>query len=97
MLTSLRAIDGLEVELVGTPTEARSASSSAKPTPLPEATLSETTGWLPRAALFDPLIADPRWPRFSATLQFYQDDEELAGPSAPRISAPPYRFMAGVA
>jgi len=87
VLASLRAIDGLEVELIGTPTEARSVSSSAKPTPLPSATLSETTGWLPRAALFDPLIADPRWPRFSATLQFYQHDEELGTVGAPNFGA----------
>lgn len=87
VLASLRAIDGLEVELVGTPTEARSVSSSAKPTPLPSATLSETTGWLPRAPLFDPLIADPRWPRFSATLQFYQHDEELGTVGAPNFGA----------
>ncbi|MGH8545024.1 MAG: DUF1207 domain-containing protein [Gammaproteobacteria bacterium] len=87
VLASLRAIDGLEVELVGTPTDARSVSPSAKPTPLPSATLSETMGWLPRAALFDPLIADPRWPRFSATLQFYQGDEELGTVGAPNFGA----------
>jgi len=87
VLASLRAIEGLEIELVGTPTEARTASSSAKPTPLPGATVSETTGWLPRAALFDPLIADPRWPRFSATLQFYQHDEELGTVGAPNFGA----------
>jgi len=87
VLASLRAIEGLEVELVGTPTEAGSVSSSAKPAPLPRATLLETTGWLPRAALFDPLIADPRWPRFSATLQFYQGDEDLGTVGAPNFGA----------
>lgn len=87
VLASLGAIDGLEVELVGAPAEARPVSSSTDPTPLPRATLSETTGWLPRAALFDPLIADPRWPRFSASLQFYQDDEELGTVGAPNFGA----------
>ncbi len=85
VLASLGAIDGLEVELVGAPTEARSVSSSA--TPPPRATPSETRGWLPRAALFDPLIADPRWPRFSASLQFYQGDEELGTVGAPTFGA----------
>ncbi len=32
---------------------------------------------LPQGRLFDPLIADPRWPHFSATYQYYMDDEEL--------------------
>lgn len=41
----------------------------------------------PRAALFDPLIADRRWPRFSATLRFYQDDEELGTVGAPNFGA----------
>ena len=36
-----------------------------------------TTGWLPPAKSFEPLIADPRWPRFSASIQFYQDDPRL--------------------
>ena len=85
VLASLGAIDGLEVELVGAPAEAPSVSSSA--TPPPRATPSETRGWLPRAALFDPLIADPRWPRFSASLQFYQDDKELGTVGAPTFGA----------
>ena len=31
----------------------------------------------PKGRLFDPLIADPRWPHFSATYQYYIDDKEL--------------------
>lgn len=57
------------------------------PGPAPQATPSTVTGWLPRAALFQPLIADPRWPRFSATLQFYQDDEELGTVGAANFGA----------
>jgi hypothetical protein len=40
-------------------------------------TFEETTGLLPIQEIFDPLIADPRWPHFSASIQKYQDDEEL--------------------
>jgi hypothetical protein len=32
---------------------------------------------LPRGRLFDPLIADPRWPRFSASYQRYLNDDEV--------------------
>jgi hypothetical protein len=32
---------------------------------------------LPRGELFDPLIADPRQPHFSASYQWYLDDQEL--------------------
>ncbi len=35
------------------------------------------TGMLPPTELFDPLLADPRWPHFSASVQAYQNDEEL--------------------
>ncbi len=33
--------------------------------------------WLPGRALFVPLIADPRWPRFSAAYQHYFGDSEI--------------------
>lgn len=32
---------------------------------------------LPRGALFQPLIADPRWAHFSAAYQYFIDDEEI--------------------
>ncbi len=37
----------------------------------------QVIGILPSTELFDPLLADPRWPHFSASVQSYQDDEEL--------------------
>jgi hypothetical protein len=92
VLASLRAIKGLEVELAEAPADIRPMTSLEQPRPvLPgptsQATPSTVTGWLPRAALFQPLIADPRWPRFSATLQFYQDDEELGTVGAANFGA----------
>lgn len=40
---------------------------------------AENVGYtlLPTRPLFDPLIADPRWPRFGAEYQAYHDDPEL--------------------
>ncbi|MFP4516488.1 MAG: DUF1207 domain-containing protein [bacterium] len=40
-------------------------------------TLTEKTDLLPRTALFLPLLADPRWPHFAASYQYYLDEEEL--------------------
>lgn len=39
----------------------------------------EVTGFtlLPSRPLYDPLIADPQWPRFAAEYQAYHDDPEL--------------------
>jgi len=39
-------------------------------------------GFLPGGNLFDPLIADPRWPHFSATYQRYLGDPELKNVAA---------------
>ena len=35
------------------------------------------TGWLPAGLLFSPLIADPRWPNFSAGYQRYIGDRDF--------------------
>jgi len=49
--------------------------------PGPAAKKAETTrlptGVLPAGLLFDPLIADPRWPSFSAAYQRYVDDKDF--------------------
>jgi Protein of unknown function (DUF1207) len=54
----------------------------AAPSPLPPAETSRIPGeWqvglLPGGVLFKPLIADPRWPHFSATWQRYIGDAKL--------------------
>ena len=36
------------------------------------------TGALPGGVLFKPLVADPRWPHFSAAWQYYIDDKQLS-------------------
>ena len=46
--------------------------------PAVEARVSRSGGaFLPPRQLFEPLLADPRWPHFSASYQRYQDDDEL--------------------
>ncbi|BBA36658.1 uncharacterized protein sS8_4734 [Methylocaldum marinum] len=75
----LSTVEGLQV-VVGKPGDrtiptrerhagTHAASASEK--------LTRYTGWLPPTKAFDALIADPKWPRFSASIQFYQSDEEL--------------------
>jgi hypothetical protein len=34
-------------------------------------------GWLPDGHLFSPLLADPRWPHFSASYQYYPNDKNV--------------------
>lgn len=43
--------------------------------------------FLPEGRLFEPLIADPFWPRFSAAYQHYVDDEELQNVAAVTVGA----------
>jgi Protein of unknown function (DUF1207) len=84
VLESLRAIEGREVELVETSAGARTVTETKAPTPVSKAA---TAGWLPKAVLFKPLFADPRWPHFSGTVQFYQDDTELGTVGATNFGA----------
>lgn len=70
--------------------EATSGPATAPPVPADETTVvvaeeEDKKGgleFLPRARLFDPLIADPRWPHFSAAYQYYIDDEEVKNAGA---------------
>jgi len=52
-----------------------------RPLPPPTAAVAtarqEEAVLLPKARLFDPLLADPRWPHFAASYQYYLNDDEL--------------------
>jgi hypothetical protein len=50
-------------------------------------------GFLPDGELFRPLLADPRWPRFSAVYRYYRHDPELGSVGAANFGAtvPLYR------
>jgi hypothetical protein len=49
----------------------------AQPAPVVFASEQIETGFLPGGLIFDPLLADPRWPHFSAALQRYIDDPDF--------------------
>src|SRR5262249_2231151 len=78
---------------VSAPATAAAAATAAAPTspstaappasavrPAVDKTLP--TGWLPAGLLFDPLIADPRWPNFSAGYQRYIGDRDFTDVAA---------------
>src|SRR5712692_1782209 len=53
-------------------------AASASPAAPPKVFKELTTGFLPGGEpLFKPLIADPRWPHFSASYQAYLNDKQL--------------------
>lgn len=87
VVESLRTIEGLEVELVETAPGVPTATASETSKLTSKADAAIIAGWLPKATLFEPLIADPRWPHFSGTIQFYQNDDELGTVGAPNFGA----------
>lgn len=75
VLSSLRGVRGVRIvatapataQTTSAPAMADTVSASTAEKP---ATLKKT-GFLPPGALFDPLLADPRWPHFFASYQRY--------------------------
>jgi Protein of unknown function (DUF1207) len=49
---------------------------------LPATPQTPRWSWLPRRELFQPLIADPRWPRFAAAYQYYIGNGQLSDVAA---------------
>jgi hypothetical protein len=73
-VSALRAIRGVtDVVITGEPAPAPGAAA-------PPA--GWHTGTLPGGTLFRPLMADPRWPHFSASYQRYRHDRQLADVAA---------------
>jgi hypothetical protein len=68
VLASLPGVSRVEVTETAPPV--RLSSSPATMT----APRELDTGWLPQGRLFDPLVADPRWPHFSAAYHYYIDE-----------------------
>jgi len=88
VLTALRSIPGVAgVEIVEAPahsvraaTAAPAAVGAAGPPPalaLDKDAEKMDLGFLPRGYLFDALLADPRWPHFSAAYQRYLGDDQF--------------------
>jgi hypothetical protein len=61
---------------------ARGADPAEAPGPQAQAVDDLSVGLLPSGQLFTPLLADPRWPRFSAAYQYYLDDRQLGSVAA---------------
>ena len=91
ILTALRRIPGVTgVEIVdalppstitaaAAGPAAAAGSASPPPPPDPQKDVEKIdTGFLPRGYLFDALLADPRWPHFSAAFQRYLGDDRFA-------------------
>lgn len=76
IVAALSTVEGLQVELLAPPAVAVVApvpSSEERPVLL----VSSALGVLPRETLFEELLADPRWPRFSASVQFWGKGTDL--------------------
>lgn len=60
------------------PIPASGATAPSSPSAPPVVWAPEIdTGFLPSGLVFDPLLADPRWPHFSASIQRYIDDPQF--------------------
>ncbi len=80
-LAAIRGVVRVEIQEPGAPPPSV-AAEPAKPTP-PIRVLSEwQTGLLPGGSLFKPLIADPRWPHFSASYQRHLRNPQLTDAAA---------------
>ncbi|HEY7652351.1 MAG TPA: DUF1207 domain-containing protein [Methylomirabilota bacterium] len=71
ILTILAAVPGVGRVEVREPAGIAAAGSPALTGPTPLATTALPIGFLPVGHLFQPLLADPRWPHFSAAYRYY--------------------------
>lgn len=80
VLGALSSVSGVvAVRVIESPGPAPSTDAAAPPAEAegarPEGTLA--TGFLKAGRLFDPLIADPRWPHFGASFHHYTGDSQF--------------------
>ncbi len=74
IISALSTIPGVaRVELQ----EPQPGPAAASPQALAPAAEAPSVGFLPVGHLFRPLIADPRWPQFSAAYRYYIDNPDL--------------------
>ena len=85
-LSRIPGVARVEVRPVGapplaveSPPVAQTAPPAAQPPKVPP---DQQLGFLPGAVIFKPLIADPRWPHFSAAWQHYFGDPQLKDAAA---------------
>lgn len=98
VVAALRSIPGVERVDVKDTADVKPAAPAAEPTVAPPAgagapptppggfeliSRSEfEPGLMPGGQLFRPLVADPRWPHFSAAYQYYLDDPDFGNVAA---------------
>jgi len=75
MLSDVKGI--LRVEFVPESKPAEARSGPAKESKEAGESAEHLPVFLPKSLLFQPLIADPRWPHFSASFQRYVDTDQL--------------------
>ncbi len=90
IMNELSAIQGVRVvEIVGSEVNTEEYRAEAEDFREIQMSGEDTSGTkeieTQRDRLFDPLIADPRWPSFSANYQFYIDDDDFEKVFAPSI------------
>jgi len=78
MLSAVKGVNRAEILAEAAPVGAK--DDQKRPSE-PDAS-SKLPVFLPKGYLFQPLLADPRWPHFSAAYQRYIDDDELTNVGA---------------
>ena len=78
IILNIEGVQGVEVLTKGVP----SINESEKKEQVKLKREPELPAFLPNDKLFQPLIADPRWPHFSATYQRYVNDDQLKNVAA---------------
>lgn len=71
MLSNLPGVVRVEVR------DAASRAPAVVPDVAPAAVSALPTGFLPAGHLFQPFLADPRWPHFSASYRYYLNNRDL--------------------
>jgi hypothetical protein len=76
LIDQLKEIEGVEQIIVAS-NETPAAAAGSDGTERKASTEKALPKFLPQGRLFQSLLADPRWPHFSAAYQRYQDDRQL--------------------
>jgi len=78
-VTDVRVLQGVAPPSAATVPGLAPAPPARPGAPPPATAVTQDQGGqvLPRSNLFEPLMADPRWPRFSAAYRYYTDDPDV--------------------
>jgi hypothetical protein len=85
-LAGIPGVTAVRFMETGSPDETARERAATAPATV-EARTTRENGLLPTGELFSPLLADPRWPRFSAVYRNYLHDRELGNVGAANFGA----------